>query len=280
MSGCEQILDAALGYAAAGWHPFPCRPQTKEPATAHGFKDGTASTVRIRAWWTACPDYNVAIPTGYPGPDVLDVDVRDEGNGWQALNEVKRAGLLTGARALVRTPGGGLHVYFAGSDQPCGRLPGRFLDFKARGGYVLAPPSVVDGKSYALLDHRAGTAGLDWRAVRRLLEPAPARERHVPGPAAGEMTEAQRAAFSATPPTPTPKAAGPPRCSTPDACTPSTVPALQTPWPTSSRPPCRGTTTRRHARRCTSATAGSAAAARLRRRTGDRPRDPGSPGRP
>jgi hypothetical protein len=179
-----------LGYARAGWQPFPCKPASKEPATVHGFKDGNNSPERIRAWWTECSEYNIAIPTGSPGPDVLDIDVREQGSGWAALNQLKRAGLLTGARALIRTPGGGLHVYFAGSDQPSGRLPQHFVDFKARGGYVLVPPSAVDGKPYALLDHRTGTSGLDWQAVRRLLDsPRPRRSRSEASGDIGALVE-------------------------------------------------------------------------------------------
>ncbi len=88
--------------------------------------------------------------------------------------------MLAGARAIVRTPSGGLHVYFAGSSQPCGRLPGRFLDFKARGGYVPAPPSVVGAIPYVLVDHRAADGRLDWQAVRRVLVCPPSPR--PPGP--------------------------------------------------------------------------------------------------
>ena len=55
------------------------------------------------------------MPTGYPGADVLDVDVRPDGTGWPAFNALKRAGLLSGAFRLVRTPSGGAHLYFAGT---------------------------------------------------------------------------------------------------------------------------------------------------------------------
>jgi len=115
----------------------------------------------------------VAIATGAPGPDVLDVDVSTVGSGWAAFNRLKRAGLLTGARTLVRTPRGGLHVYYRGTAQPCGSLTraGHFIDFKTAGGYVLAPPSRVHGKRYELLDHRGADGQLDWQAVRRLLDP-------------------------------------------------------------------------------------------------------------
>jgi hypothetical protein len=126
----------------------------------------------IRAWWRRWPTANVSIATGAPGPDVLDVDVKPDGDGWAAFNRLKRAGLLTGAKALVRTPSGGLHSYYTGSGQLNGKLPRHHIDFRSAGGYVLAPPSRVHGRLYELLDHRAGACGhLDWQAAVRLLEP-------------------------------------------------------------------------------------------------------------
>ena len=82
------------------------------------------------------------IATGAPGPDVLDIDQHGEaGNGYPAFAELERAGLVDGAAAYVRTPAGGMHAYFTGSDQHNGRLPSHHLDFRSQGGYVLAPPS-------------------------------------------------------------------------------------------------------------------------------------------
>jgi hypothetical protein len=178
----QSALDAALAYAAAGWPVFPCRPDSKEPDTVHGFKDATTDPRRIRAWWTAVPGRNVAIATGAPGVDVLDVDIHEDGNGWESFNRLKRAGLLAGARALIRTRSGGLHVYFAGTAQGCGRLVRHHLDFKASGGYVIAPPSTVGGRPYEVLDHRPGaTAQIDWSAVRQFLEPVSGTRRRSPG---------------------------------------------------------------------------------------------------
>ena len=59
-----------------------------------------------------------------------------------------------------------------GTAQSCGRLPRHHLDFKAAGGYVVAPPSVVAGRPYELLDHRGDVgSALDWTAARVLLDP-------------------------------------------------------------------------------------------------------------
>jgi hypothetical protein len=174
----DAALHRALAYADHGWPVFPCLPGEKLPATRHGFKDATTDPERIRAWWARHPASNVAIATGAPGPDVLDVDRRGEaGSGFPAFGRLRREGLLAGVSALVRTPSGGLHGYFAGSEQTSGRLPRHHLDFKAADGYVLAPPSQVAGKPYRLIRHPGGAGGLDWRAVTDLLEPRqPRRE--------------------------------------------------------------------------------------------------------
>jgi Bifunctional DNA primase/polymerase, N-terminal len=185
------VLGQALAYAAAGgWPVFPTRPNAdpcpgpggcpcKRPLTEHGCLDASTSPQVIRAWWRRWPDANVAIATGAPGPDVLDVDIKPDGDGWAAFNRLKAAGLLAGARALVRTPSGGLHSYYAGTSQRNGKLTRHHLDFRSAGGYVLAPPSRVHGLLYELLDHRAAANGrLDWQAVTRLLDPpAPASPR-------------------------------------------------------------------------------------------------------
>jgi hypothetical protein len=164
---------SALAYAWHGWPVFPCKPGMKEPDTTHGFKDATTDPERIAAWWRAEPGRNLAIATGAPGPDVLDVDVRPAGNGYLAYDHLRRAGLLEGALAVVATPSGGLHAYYVGSGQRSGRLPAAHLDFKAAGGYVLAPPSVVGGRQYEVLEHRRQGEGacLDWAAAVALLEP-------------------------------------------------------------------------------------------------------------
>jgi Bifunctional DNA primase/polymerase, N-terminal len=167
-------LARALAYARQGWPVFPCRPASKEPATTHGFYDASTDPVRITAWWERQPAANLAIATGRPGPDVLDVDQHGPaGNGFAALNRLKSAGLLDGVGAIVRTPHGGLHAYFAGSGQSSGRLPQQHLDFKAAGGYVLAPPSEIDARPYVSVRTQASTGGINWTAAIHLLEPVP-----------------------------------------------------------------------------------------------------------
>src|SRR5689334_17823051 len=179
----DRTVERALAYAAHGWPVFPCQPGGKQPATRHGFLDATTDPDQISWWWRRQPEANLAIATGHPGPDVLDVDQHGPaGNGFAAFGKLRRAGLLDGAGAMVATPGGGLHAYFAGSDQRSGKLPRQHLDFRARGGYILAPPSQVGGKPYKVISHRDKPGNLDWDKVAGLLEP----ERHTaPRPAKG-----------------------------------------------------------------------------------------------
>jgi hypothetical protein len=179
--------EQALVYAAHGWPVFPCQPGGKQPATRHGFLDATTDPDKITWWWRRHPEANLAIATGHPGPDVLDVDQHGTaGNGYAAFNRLKRAGLIDGAAAIVATPSGGLHAYFTGSDQHCGKLPGHHLDFRADGGYIVAPPSQVGGRPYQVISHGGEPGSLDWHKVTGLLEP----QRHTTArPATAQHTD-------------------------------------------------------------------------------------------
>jgi len=194
MTGHEHVnsrLAAALCYAQAGWPVFPCLTGHKAPATQHGFHDATTDSDKISWWWSHHPGRNVAIATGAPGPDVLDVDVHQQGSGFAAFNRLHREGLLDGASAYIRTPSGGLHAYFTGSEQGNGRLPRHHLDFRSKGGYVVAPPSHVNGTRYELIKRADGQGALDWAAVTRLLEPEPQQR---PQRSGGRPTDAHRLA--------------------------------------------------------------------------------------
>ena len=167
-----RTAEQALAYARHGWPVFPCQPGGKEPATRHGFLDATTDPDKITWWWRRQPEANLAIATGTPGPDVLDVDQHGPaGNGFAAFSQLKRAGLIDGAGALIATPSGGLHAYFAGSTQHCGKLPRHHLDFRAQGGYIIAPPSQIGGTPYRIISHRDAPGGLNWAEAADLLEP-------------------------------------------------------------------------------------------------------------
>ena len=186
----DATLHQALAYARRGWPVFPCLPGQKIPATTHGYKDATTDEQQITEWFGHGKQWNLAIATGAPGPDVLDIDQHGQaGNGYPGFARLRRAGLVNGAAAYVRTPTGGMHAYFAGSDQHNGRLPSHHLDFRATGGYIVAPPSQVSSKPYQLISRPGGHGTLDWAAVTRLLEPQRQHEHATPGHAADRRLE-------------------------------------------------------------------------------------------
>jgi hypothetical protein len=136
------LLASALKYATVlHWPVFPLKPRTKEPATAHGFKDATTDPEQIRRWWKQHPDYNIGTPTGLIF-FTLDVDPRHGGD--QTLESlILKHGKLSDTIQQM-TGGGGRHYCFAAPDQMmirCGNLaPG--LDIKATDGYIVVAPSI------------------------------------------------------------------------------------------------------------------------------------------
>ncbi len=138
---------------------------------------------RIRAWWSLTPLANIAAPTGHPGFDVLDVDVRTDGSGglfWQA----RTAGLLgdgSGRADPVRRAAPALPGDRAAQQQrarPAPRLP---WPWRLRAAPTIAGPHRgLRRRSNEVIAARTDPGRpLDWAAVTALLIPTAAA---VPAP--------------------------------------------------------------------------------------------------
>ena len=129
-----------------GYRVFPCIPGTKHPITQHGFHDAVTDAAQIERWWARHPRANVGIAA--EGLLVVDIDGAD--NLWPG--DPDRAADLAGAGAVALTPRGGRHYLFRrpeGKSWKCSTsklAPG--VDVRTDGGYIVAPPSVVEDKTY------------------------------------------------------------------------------------------------------------------------------------
>ncbi len=193
------LRDAALAYADAGLPVFPCVPGGKTPLTHTGYREATTSARRIRGWWAWQPNANIGIATGH-GVDVLDIDVHPGGDGYDVLERLHAAGLVSGALQAVRTPSGGVHLYFPSDPDQPRRTWSRgttHVDFRGTGGYVIAPPSrvTVGGapRRYETIALSPAASPVDADAIRDLLTP-PRPARAPSAPPAGTETRVQRLA--------------------------------------------------------------------------------------
>lgn len=175
------LPEAARVLATSGLPVFPCAPGGKSPIIRRGFLDATSDLAQVCAWWRAHPDANIGIATGtVSGLAVVDVDVHQI-DGFVAYRRAERAGLVPTPLAVVRTPSGGVHAYFATNrggqrSWAAGRVG---VDFRGDGGYIIAPPSAtaIDGRlvSYRVEHVAAGVTGLvDAERLRDFLTPRPA----------------------------------------------------------------------------------------------------------
>ena len=150
-------LDAALDLADRGYAVFPCHsparneagcscddPTCTSPAKHPRVRWREAATDdedQIREWWAEWPDANIGLATGeVSNLWVLDLDQKEYG---PENFERFRAGRDLEA-AVVKTGGGGAHLYFAWEERAdvrnrAGILRG--VDVRGEGGYVVAPGS-------------------------------------------------------------------------------------------------------------------------------------------
>jgi hypothetical protein len=141
-------LAAPLRLAELGYRIFPITPGGKVPLKdSRGLHDATTDEDEIALWLEQHPNANWGISTD--GLIVIDVDPGAE--HWPDNQEHARDLLATPVIAL--TPRGGKHYYFrqpegAGLRNTQNGQLAEHVDTRADGGYVAAPPSTVNGKSY------------------------------------------------------------------------------------------------------------------------------------
>lgn len=143
------ILDAALQYREMGFSVIPVKKSDKKPylETWEKYQRERASAEQIRAWWKEWPTANVAIITGAISNSTVVADA-DSVAGLDALLELIPKGLTY---PMAKTPREGrYHLYFCSKNGL--RNAQKFIkdcDFRANGGYVVAPPSKgPNGKNY------------------------------------------------------------------------------------------------------------------------------------
>lgn len=139
------VLSAALWYASKGIPVFPIAPGGKTPTTKNGVLNASLDVDQITAWWAARPDANVGLATGHV-VDVVDFDGLAAHVEWGRRYGETWAGL--DIRGTVSTPRpGGMHVFvpaMPGTRNRAKMAP--HVDYRGRGGYVVAPPSVLDDR--------------------------------------------------------------------------------------------------------------------------------------
>lgn len=146
----SSFLDAALRYVDLGYAVFPCIPNSKKPLTEHGLKDASTDSEQVVLWWKENPTANIAIRTD----DLLILDIDGSDNPWLGEQDDRWSDLAVAPSS--RTPHGGRHFVFR---QPAGKswrnTQGRLafhVDTRANGGYIVAPPSCIDGREYRWLE--------------------------------------------------------------------------------------------------------------------------------
>lgn len=145
-------------YVSQGWHIFPVDGE-KRPKTKNGFKDAILKADQFKI------GDGIGIATGQvSGLVVVDLDEKNGKHGIQAFKDLMQGhpDIIT---RTVKTPTGGDHLYFKHSGPLKTRIdhPADGIDFKADGGYVVAPPSVLrNGDFYSVVSAIEPVPLPDW----------------------------------------------------------------------------------------------------------------------
>lgn len=147
MQPLSELHKAARAYAEAGIPVFPVEVNGKKPVTPNGFYDATTDTKTIDDWWSKA-DYNLAMSPALAGLFVVDVD---PGASFNPISTY-----------TVQTPRGGFHYYFEGSGPTTASKICAHVDTRGSGGYILIPPSRINGVVYKVISRIGYSHIPDW----------------------------------------------------------------------------------------------------------------------
>jgi hypothetical protein len=159
------MLEVALDCIGRGWHVFPCVPKTKRPLgglVPNGVLDASNDETKVRQWWAAKPDANVAIACGPSGLSVVDCDhgnmTEADARAWMLWAGLPKTYTVhTGRRVNAKdgSPEFGVQLYYADTMPSVGEfvLGGGSGQVKSLGGYVMAAGSIHPdtGEKYELM---------------------------------------------------------------------------------------------------------------------------------
>ncbi|GGV56525.1 bifunctional DNA primase/polymerase [Streptomyces spectabilis] len=194
----------------------PCLPAGR---WCHGFHAATLDQQRITQWWRAQPASGIGVACGPAGLIVLDIDAhpaplpdRDRLLPGIAIDDhVDLTGMANGFHTIavlaalrgrpspandtstlrVRTPSGGLHVWYRAEDSrrwqsSVGSTPGRALawqvDIRAHGSYIIAPGTTTTSGSYTPVGDVRQPAALPQWLAQELERTGHLPAAHIPAP--------------------------------------------------------------------------------------------------
>jgi hypothetical protein len=139
----EPIQNYRELYDSLGLKYFPLKQGTKIPAVSQGFK---SPEKEIEAALKSMRDYNIALVCGVNSKNLIVFDFESEPDAWAFFQDKEK---LLKSTLVIRSPHKVVHVYFQTSDKcPIRRTklcaPDHSFDLCGEGGYVVAPPSIID----------------------------------------------------------------------------------------------------------------------------------------
>ncbi|WP_054967237.1 bifunctional DNA primase/polymerase [Alicyclobacillus ferrooxydans] len=137
----------------------PEKSRGKHPRILAWQDNATTDLIQLAKWKKQWPDTNWALACG-PESKVWVLDIDNHKNGYESLARLEeKVGTLRGNTVMVKTGGGGLHIYFAWPTD--GSLITNKVDLKeyegidvrGDGGYVVVPPALHrSGNRYKWLE--------------------------------------------------------------------------------------------------------------------------------
>lgn len=179
----EDLERAIFGYAQMfvdvfKFQVFPLKRRSKTPATSNGFHDSTGDMeAAAEIWRDTHRGCNIGVRTGWAsgGLVVIDIDLaKKEGDvpGADSLQQLEKLWGMLPQTLAARTPSGGMHYYFyVSGEHPFPTICEDFgkvalgnrdlrtcIDIRGEGGYVVAPPSVLENGAYEFVSQAEGAS--------------------------------------------------------------------------------------------------------------------------